>query len=51
MNKKEELYDEMCRVLTLYESDDDLSATDCMYILYEMLTKIQNNWESLTNED
>ena len=39
---KESLYDEMCRVLTDWETqeavDDDL---------YNMLVKIQNNWESV----
>ena len=50
MNKlqKDAIYDELCNVLTIYESDDDLTATDCMEILYEMLVKIQNNWEELT---
>ena len=39
---KEALYDEMCRVLTDWETqeavDDDL---------YNMLVKIQNNWETV----
>lgn len=52
MNKlqKDAIYDELCKVLTIYESDDDLTATDCMEMLYEMLVKIQNNWEELTKE-
>ena len=41
-NKKKEIYDELCRVLTDWETqeavDDDL---------YWMLVKIQNNWEAI----
>ena len=53
MNKlqKAAIYDELSRVLTIYESDDDLTATDAMQMCYEMLVKIQNNWEEVTNED
>lgn len=53
MNKleKDAIYNEMCEILTLYESDLNLSATDCMFMLYEMLVKIQNNWEELIGED
>ena len=52
MNKleKDALYDEMCRVLTEYESDDDISASDAAAMCYEMLIKIQYNWEELTVE-
>ena len=42
MNEKQKIYDEMCRVLTEWETqkatDDDL---------YCMLVKIQNNWETV----
>lgn len=42
MNEKQKIYDEMCRVLTDWETqeavDDDL---------YNMLVKIQNNWETV----
>lgn len=48
---KNGIHDELCRVLTLYESDEDLSATDCMEMCYDMLVKIQNAWEELTGED
>ena len=48
---KNALYDELCNVLTEYESDDDLSATYCMEMCYDMLVKIQNNWEELIGED
>lgn len=43
---KNEVYDEMCHVLTDYE-EDRASGGD----LYDMLVKIQNNWEELTGED
>jgi hypothetical protein len=42
MNERQKIYDEMCRVLTEWETqeavDDDL---------YWMLVKIQNNWETV----
>ena len=41
---KESLYDEMCRVLTEYEDGSDMvNAGE----LYDMLVKIQNNWETI----
>ena len=43
MNERQKIYDEMCRVLTLYEECDD----DVSDVLYEMLVKIQNNWEAV----
>ena len=43
VRKREEIYNEMCRVLTMYEEDDD----DVSELLYEMLVKIQNNWEAV----
>lgn len=46
IRKREEIYDEMCRVLTNYETaEDDDKFTE--YELYEMLVKIQNNWEAV----
>lgn len=43
MTTKQSIYDELSRVLTMYEEyDDDMSD-----ILYEMLVKIQNNWETV----
>lgn len=42
MNKKNEIYDEMCRVLTDYETGDADETN-----LYEMLVKIQNRWEDV----
>lgn len=54
MDKKKEIYDELCRVLTDYENPNDVK--DYNYIdweaeLYEMLVKIQNNWEFITAEE
>ena len=43
---KNNLYDEMCHVLTDFECCM-ASGYDC----YDMLVKIQNNWEELTGDD
>jgi len=44
MYEKQMLYDELCRVLTDYEGNgSELGAT--AEDLYDMLVKIQNNWE------
>lgn len=40
---KESIYDEMCRLLTDYEDMNGVTEID----LYEMLVKIQNNWEAI----
>lgn len=40
---KQQIYDELSRVLTNYEEDDDNSPND----LYYMLVKIQNRWEDI----
>ena len=47
--QKNELYDELSRVLTDYETGENgvIDESD----LYEMLVKVQNNWEELTGED
>lgn len=55
MNKlqKNAIYDEMCGLLTDYETQinegicDGVTEED----LYSMLVKIQNNWEELTGDD
>lgn len=47
---KNAIYDEMCHLLTDYETDElyrEYAAED----LYSMLVKIQNNWEELTGDD
>ena len=46
IRKREEIYDEMCQVLTNYENAEDGDRIT-EYELYEMLVKIQNNWESV----
>ena len=47
---KEEIYDEMCKLLTDYEHPEDCESYDEIdweTELYDMLVKIQNNWESV----
>lgn len=46
MNFKDMMYDELSRVLTDYE-EDEIGEDD----LYEMLVKIQNNWEIITSDE
>jgi hypothetical protein len=41
---KQEIYDEMCRLLTEYEDGSDMVTEN---ELYYMLVKIQNNWEAV----
>lgn len=43
---KNEVYDEMCHVLTDYEEDKASGSSS-----HHMLVKIQNNWEELTDKD
>ena len=43
---KNNLYDEMCHVLTDFEYGEAFEED-----LYTMLVKIQNNWEELTGDD
>ena len=42
--KREEIYDKMCRLLTDYEDGSDMVTE---YELYDMLVKIQKNWEAV----
>lgn len=44
IRKREEIYDEMCRLLTDFENENDMVNEG---ELYDMLVKIQNNWESV----
>jgi hypothetical protein len=44
VRKREEIYDEMCRLLTDYENESDMVTE---HELYDMLVKIQNNWEAV----
>jgi hypothetical protein len=45
---KNQVYDELCNLLTDFEQ---MKETVCEEDLYDMLVKIQNNWEELTGED
>jgi hypothetical protein len=49
IRQKEKIYDEMCRLLTEYEHLEDSEYDDREWEaeLYEMLVKIQKNWESV----
>lgn len=55
MNKlqKNAIYDEMCYLLTDYETQINEGICDGVNEgdLYSMLVKIQNNWEELTNDE
>lgn len=44
MNKKKEIYDKLCRILTEYEHDE-IKDSLAEFELYDMLVEIQNNWE------
>ena len=44
MNEKAKMYDELSRLLTEYEEGNDMITE---IDLYEMLVKIQNNWETV----
>lgn len=44
MNERQKIYDEMCGLLTDYERGSDMVTE---YELYDMLVKIQNNWETV----
>ena len=46
IRKRQEIYDEMCRVLTNYENAED-GDRFTEYELYAMLRIIQNNWEAV----
>ena len=51
----DEIYTDICTVLTDYESNDEdvitaMSASEWMEQFYNLLVKIQNNWEELTGE-
>lgn len=46
--QKNAIYDEMCGLLYDYETgENEVNSAD----LYEMLVKIQNNWEYLTGDE
>ena len=49
IRKREEIYNEMCRLLTDYEQRENSIDNDIDWEaeLYDMLVKIQNNWEAV----
>lgn len=52
--KKNELYDELCGILTDFEESNFFKSGEYnneTYQLYHELVKIQNNWEELTGDD
>ena len=44
IRKREEIYDEMCKLLTEYETEGNMVTE---FELYDMLVKIQRNWEAV----
>ena len=50
-DKKSEIYDELSRVLTDYEGNGDPELKDDPEPLYNMLVKIQNDWEDVITSD
>lgn len=46
-SSKQQIYDELCSVITRYEE----SCDDESELMYEMLVKIQNNWEDIITAD
>ena len=49
---KNQVYDELCHLLTDFETGEELGYDEVSSAdLYDMLVKIQNNWEELTGED
>ena len=48
IRKREEIYDEMCRLLTDYEHREDIyEDVDWEVELYDMLVEIQRRWEDV----
>ena len=47
--ERNRIYDEMCSLLTRYESKDELDEEDHVneYELYDMLVEIASNWEDI----
>jgi hypothetical protein len=48
--EKDKVYDELSKVLTDYEHEP-MSAEEAAFMFYDMLVKIQNNWDELTSEE
>ena len=47
MNEKQIIYDQLCRVLTDFDTDNFSGAADASIALYAMLVVIQNRWEDV----
>lgn len=45
---KNELYEEMSKVLTEYETDDNKDVYANLQDMYKVLSTVKNNWEVLT---
>lgn len=45
------LYDELCEILTEYEHPEEYDHRTGADDLYNMLVKIQDNWDSITTSD
>ena len=48
--EKDALYDKLCRILTDYEMPEEGQDPATESDLYEMLVKIVNSWDELTEE-
>lgn len=44
IRKREEIYNEMCALITEYETEDNMVTE---FELYDMLVKIQRHWEAV----
>lgn len=44
---KQEIYDELCRVITEYEEDNNKNVYDNLQDMYNIMVEIQNNWETV----
>lgn len=47
METRKSIYDELCEILTEYENPEHYNGRTGEAELYEMLVKIQNNWETV----
>lgn len=50
-NIKDTIYNELCEVLTEYEHPEECSHRVGETELYNMLVKIQNAWDCITQND
>ena len=47
MSERKTIYDQLCKVLTDFETNDFNGDADACNALYEMLVMIQNRWEDV----